>query len=113
MNIKNVLIVGSLATMLAATGCAGQAARHDNAARGLTNSVNSTFDRAYDNTYGYGYNNYDNYTSNGNYINDYPYRNYSSNTNNTHRYGRNQNNYNGLADYSYDNTWDNTAYTLS
>ena len=110
MNIKNVFIVGSLATMLAATGCSGQAAaRNNNPARNLTNSANSAFNRSHNNnTYGYGYDNFDDYSANGYYVNDYAnkhsLRNHSNNTNNN--YGRAyDSNYNGITGYSYDNTW--------
>ena len=113
MNIKNILIAGSFAAMLAATGCSAQAMRN-NPARNLTNSANRAYNRNYNNTYGYGYDNYGSYTADGyflnDYVNDYNRENYSGRTYNpdNYNYGRGYNNYNdnysGIYGFSYDNT---------
>ena len=105
MTIKNVLIAGSLVAILAVTGCSGQASmRNTNPARNLTNSANRAYERNYNNTYGYGYDNYDDYTSNGYYVNDYPYENYANRgnyANDYHKYGRGYNYYNDIPGASY------------
>ena len=118
MNIKNILIAGSIAAMLAATGCSGQASARNNPARNLTNSANRAYGHNYNNTYGYGHNNYSdrydnygNYTADGYFINDYVIENdpYAANY---YGYGR-TNPYSGVTGYSYDNTWNPSIDTIS
>ena len=122
MNIKNLFIVGSLVTMLAATGCSSQASMRNNPARNLTNSANRAYERNHNNAYGYGYDGYDNYghyTADGyfinDYVNNYAGENYSGGIDNpnNYNYGRGYNNYNGINGFSYDNTGNYSVETLA
>ena len=118
MNIKNVLIAGSLAAMLAATGCSSQASMRNNPARNLTNSANRAYERNHNNTYGYGYDNYGHYTADGyfinDYVNDYNREVYSNNyAPDNYNYGRGYNNYGGINGFSYDNTGNSSIETLA
>jgi len=119
VNIKYALIAGSLAVMLAATGCAGQASNRNNPARNLTNSANRA--AHYNNTYGYGYDNYGDYTIDGYYVNDYvndyandyAQDNYSSRAgsraNDSYSHGSGYNYYSGTPNFSYNNSWETST----